>query len=120
MKTATPAAPVTGTLALRGMLRARNKSPHALALIAGEVGNGLVGVGGLEDFINGRDLAPAIKQELARVMLQGHLTYDAATDRLVSTNKSKPVPFATAIPPSVKVPWLDASKLPYPSAARTK
>jgi hypothetical protein len=77
---------MSGTSALRGMLRARSKSPNALALIASAIEN--VGVSQLDDFAEGRaDLTPAVKQALANIMLEGHLIYNAETDRLETSKQ---------------------------------
>jgi hypothetical protein len=72
---------VTGTMVLRQTVRARNKSPHALSLIAREVG---ISASMLEDFAAGKidlnvDALKALTKEL-----YGNAEFDSELDLLRS------------------------------------
>ncbi len=98
------------------MLRAQAKSPHVLAGIAADVG---CGVSALDGFLNNRGDIPAhVKQRLALRLSRDNLVFNIAADALEPAHKVAPTTFATAIPLSVKLLWLDSSKLPYRTAAR--
>jgi hypothetical protein len=77
----------TGIDVLRRTLHARNRSPHALSLIAGEIPG--AGVGTLEDFAAGKaDLSVEALQALARILYDAE--YDPESGMLRSANKTPP------------------------------
>jgi hypothetical protein len=70
----------TGTDVLRATVKARNKTPHALSLLADEIKG--VGVGALEAFFVGKiDLSVEAKKQLAEVLYQ-NAEFNAEADRL--------------------------------------
>lgn len=86
---------VTGTMVLRQTVKARNKSPHALSLIARELG---ISASTLEDFAAGTvDLDVETLKALTPV-LHPFSEYDAELDLLRSANRAEPTP--GGIPPS--------------------
>jgi hypothetical protein len=86
----------TGTDVLRQTVKARNRSPHALSLIASEIAG--VGVSTLEDFAAGKiDLKVETLQALTRI-LYPHAEFDAERDLLCSANKQEAKPMCTAYP----------------------
>jgi hypothetical protein len=89
----------TGVDVLRKTVHARNKSPHALRLIADEVPG--VGAGTLEDFSRGKaDLGIEALQALTKV-LYPHAEYDVESGMLRSANKAEPqaMPDTATYPP---------------------
>jgi hypothetical protein len=89
--------PVTGVDVLRQTVNARNKSPHALSLIAREVGS--VSASTLEDFAAGKaDLDVATLKALTPV-LHPNAEYDAELNLLRSANKAEPIPLGITPPP---------------------
>jgi hypothetical protein len=95
---------VTGTDVLRRTVHARNKSPHAISLIAREVDG--IGAGVLEDFAAGQaDLGVEALKALTKV-LYPNAEYDAEANLLRSANKQEAKGFS---PP----PKFDPTSSPY-------
>src|SRR4051812_44667058 len=87
--------PVTGVTVLRQTVRARNRSPNALTLIAREVG---VSASTLEDFAANRaDLDVATLKALTPI-LHPHAEYDEESGLLRSSNRNPPM--LAGIPPA--------------------
>ena len=81
---------------LRKTLHARNRSPHALALIASNVDG--VGVSDLENVIAGKiELPVPALQQLAKE-LYPHSEYDPESGLMRSANRAEPTPLCTAYP----------------------
>jgi hypothetical protein len=81
---------------LRATLRSRNRSPHALSMIAGDVPN--VGTTMLESFAAGKaDLSVEALQALAK-SLYPHGEYDPETRMLRPANKEEPRPLCRTYP----------------------
>lgn len=84
---------ITGIDVLRKTLHARNRSPHALSLIASEIDG--AGVATLEAFAAGKvDLSVEQLKALTRV-LYPHSEYDEAANLLQSANKQPATSFVT-------------------------
>ncbi|MFH0300990.1 hypothetical protein AAFX91_27950 [Bradyrhizobium sp. 31Argb] len=99
----------TGVDVLRRTVHARNRSPHALALIAREVEG--VSTSMLEDFAAGKiDLGIAALQALTKE-LYPHAEFDVESGMLRSTNRSEPRSLGVRPEP------FDPRTLPYYSPA---
>jgi hypothetical protein len=95
---------ITGVDVLRKTVHARNRSPHALSLIAREVDG--IGAATLEDFAAGKaDLGVETLKALTKV-LYPHSEYDEAANLLRSANKQQ----ATSYVPPDK---FDPASAPY-------
>ncbi|BAL07777.1 MULTISPECIES: helix-turn-helix domain-containing protein [Bradyrhizobium] len=87
---------ITGTDVLRKTLKARNKSPNAMAVIASEIDG--VGVSTLEDFSNGKaKLGVETLQALAKILFDAE--FDPTLNVLRSANKAQPITMGNAPPP---------------------
>jgi hypothetical protein len=87
---------VTGVDILRRMVKSWNRNPGGLAAIAREVDG--VGLGGLEDFGDGKaDLKVEVLKQLTTV-LYPHSEYDPELNLLRSANKQEPKPLCAAYP----------------------
>lgn len=87
---------ITGIDVLRGALKARNKSPNAMSLIASEIDG--VGVSSLEDFADGKvTLGVMALQALTKILFDAE--FDAESGMLRSANRAEPITMGDAPPP---------------------
>jgi hypothetical protein len=95
---------VTGTSILRNMLVSQSKR-YNITHIARELNQPM---DLLEAFAYGkRDIAPAMKQALARFLFAGNASFDAERDLLCSVNQQPSIPLGTApdpCPPMKELP----------------
>lgn len=107
---------VTGTDVLRQTVKARGKTPHALALITREIDG--VGVGMLEDFASGKITLGADKlQALTKYFFHHHTEFDPELNLLRSIAPEpklfaafQPEPYDPSKPPRFQ------AQLPKPGA----
>jgi len=88
--------PVTGVDVLRLTVKARNRSPHAITLIAREIG---VAASTLENFVAGKVDLPVEKLKLLTKELHPGAEYDETLNLLRSANRAPPIPFGKPPPP---------------------
>jgi hypothetical protein len=100
-KKSEPEPVVTGIDILRKTVKARNKSPHSLTLLAREIEG--VGAGQLEAFAEGKaDLSVEALQKVAKLLYQS-AEYDVASGMLISV-KAPTRSLCAAYPPTYQPP----------------